>query len=287
MRIGFAVIQLALRHPVRLAVQLALLDNLSRGRLDVGVGRGTLYNEYEYVGYGLRSDDSREWSAEALEVLTRAWTEEPFAYHGKFFRVSLPALRPRVYQRPHPPIWRSVVTPASFGECGRLGVPILTSRLPLGALGDRLKLYEDGLIAGGHPEPLRARLRRDVAVWRHVYVAPSQAQAEDELAETLVRTRRHMLDARSAHNPADYRVDPAVLNPFNDPRVSEDEVVRFALATGALCGTAGRVAEQVAALREAGVHHVLGQMSFGYLGHERILASMRRFGADVLTAFSG
>jgi alkanesulfonate monooxygenase SsuD/methylene tetrahydromethanopterin reductase-like flavin-dependent oxidoreductase (luciferase family) len=180
-----------------------------------------------------------------------------------------------------------VVTPASFGECGRLGVPILTSRLPLGALGDRLKLYEDGLIAGGHPEPLRARLRRDVAVWRHVYVAPSQAQAEDELAETLVRTRRHMLDARSAHNPADYRVDPAVLNPFNDPRVSEDEAVRFALATGALCGTAGRVAEQVAALREAGVHHVLGQMSFGYLGHERILASMRRFGADVLTAFSG
>src|SRR5207237_2299372 len=48
-RIGFAVIQLALRHPVRLAVQLSVLDNLSRGRLDVGVGRGSLYNEYEYV----------------------------------------------------------------------------------------------------------------------------------------------------------------------------------------------------------------------------------------------
>ena len=45
-RIGFAVIQLALRHPVRLAVQLALLDNLSSGRLDVGVGRGSIYNEY-------------------------------------------------------------------------------------------------------------------------------------------------------------------------------------------------------------------------------------------------
>src|SRR6185436_7119390 len=84
-RIGFAVIQLALRHPVRLAVQLALLDNLSHGRLDVGVGRGTLYNEYEFVGYGLRSDDSRERGAEALEVLTRAWTEEPFSFSGKFF----------------------------------------------------------------------------------------------------------------------------------------------------------------------------------------------------------
>ncbi|HUM17046.1 MAG TPA: LLM class flavin-dependent oxidoreductase [Candidatus Nitrosotalea sp.] len=284
-RIGFAVIQLALRHPIRLAVQLALLDNLSRGRLDVGVGRGTLYNEYEFVGYGLRSDDSRERSAEALEVLTRAWTEEPFTYQGKFFQVSLPALRPRVYQRPHPPIWRSVVTPGSFTECGRQGVPILTSRIAVGAIGDRLRLYEQGLVAGGHPAPLRERLRRDVAVWRHVYVAPSQAQAEDELAETLRHTRRHMLEARAAHNPEDYRVDPAVVNPFNDPRVSDDEAVRFSLATGALCGTPRRVAEQLAELRDAGVHHVLAQMSFGYLGHEQILASMRRFGEDVMPAF--
>jgi alkanesulfonate monooxygenase SsuD/methylene tetrahydromethanopterin reductase-like flavin-dependent oxidoreductase (luciferase family) len=48
-RIGFAVIQMALHHPVRLAIQLAVLDNLSRGRLDVGIGRGSTYNEYESV----------------------------------------------------------------------------------------------------------------------------------------------------------------------------------------------------------------------------------------------
>src|SRR5512143_307386 len=156
-RIGFAVIQLALRHPVRLAVQLALLDNLSRGRLDVGVGRGSLYNEYEYVGYGLRSDDARERSAETLEVLTRAWTEEPFAHRGKFFQASFPALRPRVYQRPHPPIWRSVVTPASYREAGRLGLPIMTSRVALERIPERLSLYAAGLEEGGHPAPLRER----------------------------------------------------------------------------------------------------------------------------------
>jgi alkanesulfonate monooxygenase SsuD/methylene tetrahydromethanopterin reductase-like flavin-dependent oxidoreductase (luciferase family) len=59
-RIGFAVIQMALRHPVRLATQLSLLDNLTRGRLDIGIGRGSLFNEYEFVGYGLRSNDARE-----------------------------------------------------------------------------------------------------------------------------------------------------------------------------------------------------------------------------------
>ena len=76
-RIGFAVIQMALRHPVRLATQLSLLDNLSRGRLDIGVGRGSIFNEYEFVGYGLRSNDARERMAEGLEVMTRAWTRPP------------------------------------------------------------------------------------------------------------------------------------------------------------------------------------------------------------------
>jgi alkanesulfonate monooxygenase SsuD/methylene tetrahydromethanopterin reductase-like flavin-dependent oxidoreductase (luciferase family) len=284
-RIGFAVIQMALRHPIRLAVQLALLDNLSRGRLDVGVGRGSLYNEYEYVGYGLRSDDSHARSTEAIEVMTRAWTEAPFVFEGKYYQARLPALRPRPYQRPHPPIWRSVVTPGSFAECGRLGLPILTARVPLDRIPERLALYEEGLAAGGHAPEVRRRLRRDVAVWRHVYVGDSQAQAEDELAAAVLHTRHHMLHARAAYNPEDFRIDPAFLNPFNDPATSDDDAVRWSLATGALCGTADRVAEQMAALRDAGVGHVLCQMSFGYLDHDRIMASMRRFGEKVIPAF--
>ena len=286
-RIGFAVIQLALRHPVRLAVQLALLDNLSRGRLDVGVGRGSIYNEYEYMGYGLRSDDSRERAAEALELLVRAWTEEPLVHEGKFFQARLPALRPRVLQRPHPPIWRSVVSPASFAECGRLGAPIMTARIPLARIPERLGAYTEGLAAGGHPADSRARLLADVAVWRHVYVAGSQAQAEDELAAALHATRRHMHHAREAYNPPDFQVDVSALNPFTDPAVGDEEGVRWSLETGALCGTAARVAEQLDALARAGVGHVLCQMSFGYLSHAQIMASMRHFGAVVMPAFRG
>lgn len=284
-RIGFAVIQLALRHPVRLAVQLALLDNLSRGRLDVGVGRGSLYNEYEFLGYGLRSDDARERAAEALEVLTRAWTEEPFVFTGKYFQARLPGIRPRVHQRPHPPIWRSVVTPPSFREAGRLGLPILTARVALARLPERLRLYAEGIDAGGHPATVRERLLRDAAIWRHVHVADSQAQAEEELTAAVLHTRQHMLAAREALNPPDFRVDPAVLTPFTDPAVPDAEAVPWALETGALCGTPGRVAEGVAELRDAGVGHLLCQMSFGYLPHERIMASMRRFGDEVMPKF--
>ncbi|HKC08522.1 MAG TPA: hypothetical protein VKJ67_16730, partial [Methylomirabilota bacterium] len=97
--------------------------------------------------------------------------------------------------------------------------------------------------------------------------------------------RRHMLGARAAHNPEDYRVDPAVVNAFNDPSVAEDEAVRQSLAGGALYGTAREVAERVAELRDAGVRHILCQMSFGYLGHARIVDSMKRFGEQVMPAF--
>jgi alkanesulfonate monooxygenase SsuD/methylene tetrahydromethanopterin reductase-like flavin-dependent oxidoreductase (luciferase family) len=52
-KIGFAVVQMALHHPIRLAEQVALMDNLSQGRIIVGLGRGTAYNFYEYRGYGI------------------------------------------------------------------------------------------------------------------------------------------------------------------------------------------------------------------------------------------
>ena len=283
-RIGFAVLQMALHHPVRLAVQLSLLDNLSRGRLDVGVGRGTIYNEYEFVGYGLRSHDSRARMDEALEILTGAWTEAPFAYDGTYFQVRVPAIRPRPYQQPYPPIWRSVISPTSFTECGRLGVPLLTARLAVERIAERWKLYAEGLEAGGHDATTRQRLLQQAAVWRNVYIAESEAQAEDELATVLLRSRAHMMHVRSAYNPDDFQVDAAMLNPWSNPAVPDEDALRYVLETGSVYGTAAQVQEQLAALRQAGVQHVLCQMGFGDMAHDQVMASMRRFGEQVIPA---
>src|SRR5262245_27852384 len=285
-RIGFAVIQMALRHPVRLATQLSLLDNLSKGRLDIGVGRGSIFNEYEFVGYGLRSDDSRQRMAEALDVMVRAWTATPLDHKGRYFTLRLPELRPVPVQRPHPPIWHSVASAASFRLCGEKGVPILTARLPIAQIGMRLGQYAEGLGTSGLDGPTQKQLLQKAAIWRWVYVGESRAGAEDELAAALVLTRRHMQHARHELNPADFQVDPAMLNPWIDPSHSEDEGIRFALSSGTLIGTARDVAEQVAELREAGVGHLLCQMSFGYLDHERIKMSMRRFAETVIPAFA-
>jgi len=284
-RIGFAVIQMALRHPVRLATQLSLLDNLSNGRLDIGVGRGSIFNEYEFVGYGLRSDDARERMAEALEVMTRAWTDAPLDYNGRFFKLSLPELRPAPVQKPHPPIWHSVVTAPSFEACGQKGVPILTVRLPVNQIADRLGLYRRALSASGLGEADQERLVSSAGLWLWIYVGECRAEAEDEFAEALLHTRQHMNHARHDLNPADFAIPEAMLNPWTDARVADADGIRFAVENGAIVGTAVDVAERIAELRDAGVGHVLAQMSFGYLGHERITASMRRFGEMVIPKF--
>jgi alkanesulfonate monooxygenase SsuD/methylene tetrahydromethanopterin reductase-like flavin-dependent oxidoreductase (luciferase family) len=284
-RIGFAVLQLALRHPIRLATELALLDHLSAGRLDVGVGHGTNYNEYEFVGYGLRSDDSRARMEETLEVMVRAWTEAPLVHHGKFYRLSLPALRPRPRQRPHPPVWRAVSSAGSVRECGRAGTPILMARIALARIPERLALYDSGLAESGLDGALQQQLRDQAAVWRFVHVADSQQRAEDELAAALRETRAHMVHARETYNPPDFQVDASRVNPWTDPRVSDDEGVRYALDVTALYGTERRVADQVAELRDAGVRHLLCQMSTGFLSHAAIVESMRRFGDGVRPKF--
>src|SRR3546814_20336932 len=91
-RIGFAVVQTPFHHPVRLAVQLALLDNLSKGRLDVGLGKGTVYNDSEFVGHGLRSDDSRQRMAEVVDILNRAWRQTTHTNEGRFFHSHVPSI---------------------------------------------------------------------------------------------------------------------------------------------------------------------------------------------------
>jgi alkanesulfonate monooxygenase SsuD/methylene tetrahydromethanopterin reductase-like flavin-dependent oxidoreductase (luciferase family) len=93
-RIGFAVVQMALHHPIRLAEQVALIDHISKGRLIVGLGRGTAYNIYDYQGYGIDHTEAQARFEEAEAIMFEAWKGEPLDFHGRFFNIRLPELRP-------------------------------------------------------------------------------------------------------------------------------------------------------------------------------------------------
>ena len=151
-RIGFAVVEMAMHHPVRLAAQTALLDNLSHGRLTVGTGRGSAYNEYEYIGFGVAMEDARDMLPEAEELLVKAWTEEDVRHEGRFWKSSFPILRPRPYQKPHPPLIRACITESSMVEMAKIGRPVLMGVLTVDGLRHRLQLYKDTMREEGFGE---------------------------------------------------------------------------------------------------------------------------------------
>lgn len=121
-RLGHGVIPLPLRHPVHVAEQVATLDVLSGGRLEVGIGRG--FSPAEYAAFGARMEDSRALVDEALEILRLSFTGEPVTHRGRHYQCDALAIVPRIVQQPHPPLWTAAVSPETFTWAAerRLGV---------------------------------------------------------------------------------------------------------------------------------------------------------------------
>jgi hypothetical protein len=94
-----------------------------------------------------------------------------------------------------------------------------------------------------------------------------------------------MMHVRNAYNPPDFFIDAVNLNAWSDPAVSESDAIAYVLASGSIFGSPSRVREQVAELRDVGVQHLLCQTGFGDMSLEQNLASMRRFGQEVMPAF--
>ena len=149
-RIGTAVALLPLQHPLTIAEQAATADVLSGGRLEFGVGRGSIPSQFH--GFKIDVAENRARFDESLEIIRRAWTEERFSYRGKFWDVEELAVVPRPVQKPHPPIRVAVHTAESFAHIADKGWPIYsgTTTTPLPQLREYMALYRERFAAAGH-----------------------------------------------------------------------------------------------------------------------------------------
>jgi alkanesulfonate monooxygenase SsuD/methylene tetrahydromethanopterin reductase-like flavin-dependent oxidoreductase (luciferase family) len=102
-RVGSDIEILPLRHPLLVAEEMAVIDNLLHGRLDVGIGMGHRQLEFEVLGIPVSQRPSR--IEEGVDILRRAWTEDPVTFHGRRYSFDDIPLQPKPVQRPHPPIW--------------------------------------------------------------------------------------------------------------------------------------------------------------------------------------
>jgi alkanesulfonate monooxygenase SsuD/methylene tetrahydromethanopterin reductase-like flavin-dependent oxidoreductase (luciferase family) len=150
-RIGTAVTQVPLHHPLELAEQVATADILSGGRFEFGVGRGSIPTQFH--GFGVPLEENRARFDEALEIMRLAWTTERFSYQGEFYQVDNLAVVPKPLQQPHPPVRVGVHTADSFAHIGDLGLRMYsgTTTTPMPQLREGMALYRAHLRASGHP----------------------------------------------------------------------------------------------------------------------------------------
>jgi len=278
--LGIGVVEMALHHPVRLAIQSALLDNLSHGRLVLGTGRGSSYSAYEYSGFGTTVAEARERMDEAEDLLVKSWTTDALEYQGKYWQVRFPSVRPRPYQKPHPPLARACLTEETLTDMARRGRPVLLRGRSITHLGQQIQLYRNTMLSAGYSEEAIEQNIDQSWIWREMYLAETDDQALDEFLPGVQRVMNHLNDMRQRWNPEDQPMPP---NPPVTPRSAYlDEPNPDVFES--LLGSPKRVAEQVAQLRDAGVRNLL-MANLGVVSPEKAEKSWRLMAEKVIPRF--
>ena len=274
-RLGTAVLVLPFYHPIRLAEDVAVVDNLSNGRLDIGWGRG--YQPSEFRGMGVAMDEAKDRAEECVEIMKLAWTEERFTFHGKFHSFEDISVFPKPVQRPHPPLWRAATSLPTFETAGREGEPILTSPsfTSLAAIKSQFDTYAASLAENGHDSS-----GFDLPLMQRVYVGADADDAYRTPEPYLMWYYRTLADLLSGDS-----VPGAKGFEGWDKRAAKIQDVSYdALFEKAVnFGDVPTVTEKIKLLSdEIGVNHYICWFSIGGLPHEKVLASIKRFAEEVM-----
>ena len=274
-RLGTSIIVLPLHSPLEIAEQMAMVDLMSGGRVELGIGRGFVAFDYERLGVSQK--DSQERLLEQLEVILKAWTGEPFSHHGKYYTYDNLQVWPRPEQRPRPPIWLSCSqTPASFEWAGRNGHSILTvAYRSVEGLVVNNRIYRDAWTKAGHPAG-----RWRIATHYHCILSEDRQEARDIARKAWARymaATTHTLD-RSAADKA-YRADPTRAQIDKDAQ-DIDKMVEDLRVIACTPDEAVTLLER--AQDKMGFTQVDCTFWFGGITHEQAQRSLRLFASEVI-----
>jgi len=274
-QIGFAVAQMSLHHPIRLAEQMALIDNISKGRLVVGLGRGTAYNIYDYQGYGIDPAEAYDRLVEAEDIMIKAWTTENYEHKGKYWNLRLPLLRPRPYTKPHPFIVRACSSEEAMLGMAKAGRPFLMNVQSNEVTKHRMDLYRKTMRESGFDEATVARNVDNTWVWRNIFVAETDAEAK-RLAIPAFETQAEF---RQAMRKKVYDEQGLMLKQESGP------VARNQVQHSVLCGSPDTVAQAIAEIDKIGVGGLILVFRLGPMPYEVAESSIRLFMQKVAPQF--
>jgi alkanesulfonate monooxygenase SsuD/methylene tetrahydromethanopterin reductase-like flavin-dependent oxidoreductase (luciferase family) len=259
LRVGTAVMVLPWHNPVLLAEQAATLDLLSGGRLDLGIGKGYRYNEFN--GFCIPMQEAEARFDEALDIMMKAWTAtERFSHRGRYWQFNDITVEPRPVRLPQ--LWMAAGSAASIRKVVERGAHLLLDQFASADLiGERIALFKRELDARG-----RAFDPMSVAVARDVYVSKDEEDKKAALARAA-NVRRRTIEVSRA---PDGGGGSHILSYDHNETGNE----------AALYGTPEEIAAKLESLRAVGVSYVLA--NFG--GSSR--ASLQRFAREIAPGFA-
>ena len=289
-------------HPIRLAEDLAILDNMSGGRLEVGFGRGIW--PYEGPQFHPNADprkdmENRELFQETVEIVRKIWSNEYFAHQGSNYtfpapdtafshpslaadpawqdgnRVTKLRVTPRPYQNPHPPLWMTVSTDRSVTTAAEMGLKACYWQPPPLRIRQRMELYAE---VRTNLEGRPFRLGEDQAVMRSTYVAPSMEEARRD-------AERGIMSAFIFNDP--FRGRQVFTNPGEDldPEVKLDW--DFLEPRTLLVGSPDNVAEKIQELQEVcNLGYLLVEFAHSGIPQHKILRNLENFATKVMPRFA-
>jgi alkanesulfonate monooxygenase SsuD/methylene tetrahydromethanopterin reductase-like flavin-dependent oxidoreductase (luciferase family) len=266
LRFGPLVYLLPLYHPVRLLEEIGMLDQMSGGRLQIGIGRGG--QPAEHARFGLDAADLDARFEECFEILRKGLASDVLRHDGRFFQIPDTPQRLKSVQQPHPPFWYGTGNPGRAEWAAQFGINLVCNqsdaktRLVADAFAEALARH--GRVGPDKPLMGAARL---------LCVAPTDAEAE-RIAERAWRHFAHSFNW--------------LVNWLGRPAFPLPESFAGAQAAGmAFAGGPNAVRDWVAATRDAaGIDYLLIEPVFGDMTHAEALHGIELFGAEVMPAFA-
>lgn len=270
-RLGSLVHLLPLYTPVRLIEEICMLDQLSGGRLELGIGRGV--SPFELGHYGVDFLASRESFEETLTALIAGLTQPHLHASGQQFHYRGAPMVMRTVQQPLPPLWYGITSASSMHFAAERGMHVV-SLAPNGMLADLMTSYRElrARHRGGPLDLSAAGSVTRLGALRQVYVGASAAEAERVGERAYAVFYANLMHLWRTFN---------VVNTLIPPTYAAARQLGTLIV-----GTAAAVREQVETLFEAsGCNYLAGEFVFGDLSDAEALASIERFGADIMPAF--
>jgi len=277
MKVGIAVQLLPLANPVHLAEETATVDHVSKGRFILGIGRSSFLDAYQ--GYNVSYGESRPRFFECLDVLRKAWGQEPFSHEGEFFSFRNADVVPKPFTKPHPEVRVACESRDTFAMMGGLGYPIMIRhQMPIPELRGLLDQYDEDRLEAGAEGPLGVTLQVPV------YLAESSQRARED-TEAGVRRDRELL-IETARTTGDHEA----YERLRARPIAYDTMLQRpglgAFPNPLLFGTPEEVGDRFEEYEEAlGVTGVSMTLNPGNIPNEKIVSSLKLLGEKVIPRF--